>query len=147
MKIGIFSTDFRRMSRFQISRKSVQWVPSCSMRDGQTDRHYEASGRFSQFCEKRLRKKKRRNWNTNKPAKERWTENEKASFKRWCKLASCVSGNMLKQNGIKHGLVALYDMQDGWDNAGVCDMQGTGNAAVRAWSPFSFASGRYWLDG
>ena len=27
----------------------VHWEPGCSMR---TDRHYEASSRFSQFCER-----------------------------------------------------------------------------------------------
>jgi hypothetical protein len=31
-----FSSDFRKMLKYQISRKSVQWEPSCSMR---TDGH------------------------------------------------------------------------------------------------------------
>jgi hypothetical protein len=35
----IFSTDFRKLLKCQISWKSVQWEPSCSMgTDGQTDR-------------------------------------------------------------------------------------------------------------
>jgi hypothetical protein len=42
----IFSTDFREILKYQISRKSVQWEPSCSLR---TDGHAEANGRFSQF--------------------------------------------------------------------------------------------------
>jgi len=34
----IFSTVFRKILKYQISFKSVQWEPSCSMRtDGQTD--------------------------------------------------------------------------------------------------------------
>jgi len=34
----ISSTDFRRFLIYQISWKSVQWEPSCSMRtDGRTD--------------------------------------------------------------------------------------------------------------
>ena len=45
-------TDFRKMLKYHISRKSFQWEPSCSMRtDGQTDRHDEADSRFSLFCE------------------------------------------------------------------------------------------------
>jgi hypothetical protein len=34
----IFSTDFRKIFKHQISRKSIQWEPSCSMRmDTRTD--------------------------------------------------------------------------------------------------------------
>jgi hypothetical protein len=37
-KSWIFSTGFRKVLRYQISWKSVQWQPSCSMRaDGWTD--------------------------------------------------------------------------------------------------------------
>ena len=46
----IFSTDFRKMLKYQISSKSFSWYPSCSMRtEGQTDRHDEGNSRFSQF--------------------------------------------------------------------------------------------------
>ena len=62
-KTWIFSTDFGKIFRHQISWQPVQWEPSCSMRtDGQTDGrtheererqiHDEANSRFSQFCER-----------------------------------------------------------------------------------------------
>jgi len=38
----------KKVLRYQISWKSVQWEPSYSMR---TDRHDEADSRFSQFGE------------------------------------------------------------------------------------------------
>ena len=49
----IFSTDFQKIH--QISWKSIQWEPSCSMctdrwTDGQTDRHDKANSFFVQFC-------------------------------------------------------------------------------------------------
>jgi hypothetical protein len=38
MKIEFFSTDFGKVLKYQISWKSVQWEPICSMRtDGQSD--------------------------------------------------------------------------------------------------------------
>jgi len=43
----IFSTDFRKTLKYQISRTSVQWEARCPMRtDGQTDRYNTANGRF-----------------------------------------------------------------------------------------------------
>ena len=39
----IFSTDFRKILKYQISWKSVQWGPSCSMRtEGQTWRSWQS---------------------------------------------------------------------------------------------------------
>ena len=46
----IFSRGFRKIFKYQISWKSVQWGPSCSI--GQTDRHDEANIRVSQFWER-----------------------------------------------------------------------------------------------
>jgi len=38
-EIWTFSTDFRNIFTYPTSRKSVQWEPSCSMRENeQTDR-------------------------------------------------------------------------------------------------------------
>jgi len=55
-EIWIFSRDFRKILKYQISWKSVQQEPSCSIRmdkrkDGKTDRHDEANSLCSQFCE------------------------------------------------------------------------------------------------
>ena len=48
----IFSTDFRKIFEYQISWKSVQWEPNCSMRtDGQTDRA-KFNSRLWRFCER-----------------------------------------------------------------------------------------------
>jgi len=49
-----FSTIFLKIIKYQISLKSVQWQPTCSMQmdsttDGQTDTRDAASSRFSQI--------------------------------------------------------------------------------------------------
>jgi len=44
---SIFSTDFRKIIKYQISWKSVQWEPT-----GRTEGHEDATSRFSQFCER-----------------------------------------------------------------------------------------------
>ena len=41
-KTWIFSIDFRKLLKYLMSRKFVQWEPSCSMRkDGRTDRRID----------------------------------------------------------------------------------------------------------
>jgi len=52
-------TDFPKTLKYEISRKFVQWEPSCSMRtDGRKDRYDEANSRF--FAIPRTRPKKKR---------------------------------------------------------------------------------------
>ena len=53
----IFSKDFRKIFRYQISGKSVRWEPGCSMRpDGRTGGPDEVYSRFSVFCDHELLK-------------------------------------------------------------------------------------------
>jgi len=54
MKLELFSTEFQKTLKHQISWKSVHWKPSCTMRtgrrkDGRMDIHDEANSRSSQF--------------------------------------------------------------------------------------------------
>jgi len=45
-------TEFKKTRKYQISWKSVQGDPSCTMRaDGQRDGHDEANSCFSKFWE------------------------------------------------------------------------------------------------
>jgi len=50
----IFPIDFRKMLEYQISLKSVQWEPSCSMQtEGQTDGQTDMAKLtvvFREFC-------------------------------------------------------------------------------------------------
>ena len=43
-----FSTAVQKMFKYQILRKSIKWVPICSV---PADRQDEVNSRFSQFCE------------------------------------------------------------------------------------------------
>jgi hypothetical protein len=57
MKLEFLSTGFRKILKYEISRKSSQWQPSFSMRtDGQADILDESNNRFMQFCEHLERK-------------------------------------------------------------------------------------------
>jgi len=49
----IFPRDIRKILKYKISRKSVQWKPSCFVRTvGLTGIQDEAKSRFSQFFER-----------------------------------------------------------------------------------------------
>ena len=57
MKLEFFRQLFRKIFKYQISWKSIQWEPSCFMKKyGQIDRYYMANRSFSQFCETRLKR-------------------------------------------------------------------------------------------
>ena len=47
MKLEIFSTDFRKMLKFKLSWKSVEWEPSCFM---QTYRRTDMTKQIVAFC-------------------------------------------------------------------------------------------------
>ena len=51
VELGISCTDVRKIPKYPISKKSVQWEPSCSMR---TDRHDEVIVAFRNFAVLRL---------------------------------------------------------------------------------------------
>jgi hypothetical protein len=54
----ISSRDFRKILKYHISWKSTHWESSCSMRkDKHTGGHDETNSRFSQFCEKRVKRR------------------------------------------------------------------------------------------
>ena len=50
----IWSKDFLKTLKYQISWKSVQWELSSMWTDGRTDRHDKDNSRFSLFCERWL---------------------------------------------------------------------------------------------
>jgi len=52
----IFSTDFLKAIKYQISRKSVTWEPRVPC--GRSDRH-DGNSRFTKFCKRNKTKKKR----------------------------------------------------------------------------------------
>ena len=51
----VFMADYRKVLRYQISWKSVQWISNCSNADGRTDkqpeRYDEPDSHYSKFCE------------------------------------------------------------------------------------------------
>jgi len=52
-RIGTFSTGFRKVFKYKMLKKSVQWETRCFMRtERQTDKPGEANGRFLQFWER-----------------------------------------------------------------------------------------------
>jgi hypothetical protein len=54
MKLEFSRQIFEKILKYQISWKSVQWEPSCSMRTG---RHDEGNSHFLQFCDRALKHK------------------------------------------------------------------------------------------
>jgi hypothetical protein len=60
IRLKFFSICFRKITKYQISCKSIHWEPNCSMRterrrDGQTDRYDEVNNRLLSTSRKRLK--------------------------------------------------------------------------------------------
>jgi len=68
MKLEFFSTNFRKILKYQLAWKSVHWEQSCSIRTGgQTGGYDKADSHFSQFCEGVKKYGPHMNWATIKP--------------------------------------------------------------------------------
>jgi len=60
MKLEFSRQIFRKILKYQIVMKIRPVGAELFRADGQTDRYDDAKSRFSQFCEKRLRKQRRK---------------------------------------------------------------------------------------
>jgi len=56
---------------------------------------------------------------------------------------AALQGKCVKQTGVKHGRVALYDMQEAMDSAGVFIMQRAGGYSSEELGLLLFTSGRF----